>query len=346
MISSIAGWLFLPPIGIPLPGVPDYTKTSAVILSILLGIIVFDAIRLTTFRPRWFDIPIVVFCVSPFCSAISNDLGPYDGLSATATQCVEWLLPYWIGRLYFTDVESYRELGIGMIIGGVCLIPFCLFEMKMSAILQQVVYGIGGWEGERMGGYRPRVFFTSGLALGLWMNATCLVAWWFQWTVQYRRLGQVPAGFVTAALLIISTLCRATGATVLLVIGSLAMLICMRTRTKWVMWCVLGMAPAYYTVRSTNLWSGQSAVALARITVGEERASSLDFRLENEDLLIAKALQKPIFGWSGWGRNRVVDEMGNDMAVTDGYWIIVFGAHGFLGLSSMTLSMLLPGTSS
>jgi hypothetical protein len=44
------------------------------------------------------------------------------------TQCVEWLLSYWIGRMYLTDVESYRELGLGMIIGSVCLIPFCLIE--------------------------------------------------------------------------------------------------------------------------------------------------------------------------------------------------------------------------
>ncbi len=343
VIGSIAGWLILPPIGISLPGVPDYTKTSAITLSILLGIIVFDAVRLTTFRPRWFDIPMIVYCVSPFCSSISNDLGPYDGLSAMATQCVEWLLPYWIGRIYITDVKSYRELGLGMIIGGVCLIPFCLLEFKMSAITQQLVYGLGdNWEGVRMGGYRPKVFFSSGLALGLWMNATTLVAWWFQRTVQFKRLGDVPAGLVTTALLIISILCRATGATVLLAIGFVAMVICLRTRKKWAMWCVVGIAPLYCAVRSTELWSGQSAVVLAQMTVGEERACSLDFRLENEDLLIAKALQRPIFGWGGWGRNRVYDEMGNDMAITDGYWIILFGTGGYVGLSSITVSMLLP----
>ena len=36
-----------------------------------------------------------------------------------------------------------------MIIGGVCLIPFCLFEFKMRPILQPLVYGISsGWEGK------------------------------------------------------------------------------------------------------------------------------------------------------------------------------------------------------
>ena len=93
-------------------------------------------------------------------------------------QTVAWFLPYLVGRLYLTDVEALRELALGMIIGGLCLIPLCLFEIKMSPQLNYIVYGFGAFgafEGTRWGGYRPRVFFTSGLELGLWMNAT---AWW------------------------------------------------------------------------------------------------------------------------------------------------------------------------
>ena len=71
-----------------------------------------------------------------------------------------------------------------------------------------------------MGGYRPRIFFSTGLALGLWMNAATLVSWWFQWTGQFKKLAGVPAGLVTTALAIISVLCRATGATLLLRLGS------------------------------------------------------------------------------------------------------------------------------
>ena len=66
------------------------------------------------------------------------------------------------------------------------------------------------------------------------------------------------------------------------------------------------------------------------------------FQFENDDMLIAKAMQKPIFGWGGWGRNRVYDESGRDIAVTDGFWILVFGSNGYVGLMSMTLAMLLP----
>ena len=126
-------------------------------------------------------------------------------------------------------------------------------------------------------------------------------------------------------------------------LGFVAMLICLRTKSKWVMWCVLGIAPVYYLTRGTELWSGQALVALADMTVGPSRGALLDYRLENEDLLIAKALQRPIFGWGTWGRNRVYDELGADISITDGFWIIILGCHGLVGLSSMTLSMLLPG---
>ena len=63
-----------------LPGLPDYTKTGAAVLSILLATIIFEPTRLFTFRPRWFDLPMLVFCVCPFFSSISNDLGAYDGI--------------------------------------------------------------------------------------------------------------------------------------------------------------------------------------------------------------------------------------------------------------------------
>ncbi len=78
------------------------------------------------------------------------------------------------------------------------------------------------------------------------------------------------------------------------------------------------------------------------LLVGESRADSLDFRFDNDDFLIAKARQRPMFGWGGWSRNRVFDDKGNDIAITDGYWVIVFGINGFVGLISLNLAMLLP----
>ena len=53
---AISGWLFMPPISISLAGFPDYSKTTAISLSVLLGTVIFDFNRLLSFRLRWFEL--------------------------------------------------------------------------------------------------------------------------------------------------------------------------------------------------------------------------------------------------------------------------------------------------
>ena len=69
----------------------------------------------------------------------------------------------------------------------------------------------------------------------------------------------------------------------------------------------------------------------------------MKFRFMNEDLLAAKAMQRPVFGWGGWGRSRVFsEETGEDLTVTDGLWIIILGSSGFFGLITLMSMLLLP----
>ena len=44
-----------------------------------------------------------------------------------------------------------------------------------------------------------------------------------------------------------------------------------------------------------------------------------------------KAAEKPILGWGVWGRNRVFDEDGRDISVTDGGWVKDLGIYGWFG---------------
>ncbi len=67
----------------------------------------------------------------------------------------------------------------------------------------------------------------------------------------------------------------------------------------------------------------------------KDRASSLDFRLRNEDILLDHANQRPLFGWGSCNRNSCLhrDRLGatRDITVTDGTWIIILGTSGWLG---------------
>jgi tetratricopeptide (TPR) repeat protein len=105
------------------------------------------------------------------------------------------------------------------------------------------------------------------------------------------------------------------------------------------------LAPVLYVgVRTTKLWSGQQAVGWALTLVGPERAQSLEYRFQCEDLLMAKALQQPYLGWGGWARSSVQWEDTGKRVPTDGLWIIIFGEKGFYGLVLIYVAMILPVT--
>ena len=71
---------------------------------------------------------------------------------------------------------------------------------------------------------------------------------------------------------------------------------------------------------------------------------SLDFRLDMENLYIAKAQQRFILGWGTWSRGDVYDRDLNyrKATVLDGRWIGALGSCGLVGLTAMTTALLLP----
>src|SRR6476646_6522966 len=68
---------------------------------LLLGAVLFDTRSVLAFRPRWFDLPMAIWCLVPFGSSVTNGLGAYDGGSGVLDQLVRWGIAYFIGRIYF-----------------------------------------------------------------------------------------------------------------------------------------------------------------------------------------------------------------------------------------------------
>jgi hypothetical protein len=92
-----------------------------------------------------------------------------------------------------------------------------------------------------------------------------------------------------------------------------------------------GIVLLYPMLRGADLVPTDS-IHQAALSFNEQRAQSLKFRLDNEDMLLARANEKPLAGWGSWGRNRVYDpETGADLSVTDGIWVITIGSFGWLG---------------
>ena len=67
-------------------------------------------------------------------------------------------------------------------------------------------------------------------------------------------------------------------------------------------------------------------------SVSQDRADSLQFRLDNEKQLLERASQRFIFGWGRYGRSLIYDPTREiDTSVTDGFWIITIGQFGLFG---------------
>ena len=99
---------------------------------------------------------------------------------------------------------------------------------------------------------------------------------------------------------------------------------------------------AYPMLRTLNLFPTDALVQLAT-SFSTKRAQSLEFRFDNEDRLLAKAMQRPLLGWGASGRARVYDEEnGDDITVSDGTWIIRLGMRGFIGWAATFGFLLVP----
>ena len=292
--SFIAGWLLLPPGNIELPGFPDFSKATTISLAALMATAVFKPALILTVRPSWIDIPMLVWCLCPFMSATTNGLGAYDGFSAVVETFSMWGIPYLLGRVYIRKLEDCRELATWLFIAGLIYAVPALWEIRMSPQLARYVYGIpapaGGDYADELGkwGSRPRVFMGSGLALGMFMTTACISGFWLWMSGGLKRLWGFAAEVWVAALLIVTLLCKNMGATTLLFAGLAALLAAGKLRTGLVIYALLVAAPLYITLRVTNSWSAESMTALVG-DIHKARADSLQFRLDNENILVDKA---------------------------------------------------------
>ena len=270
IVAYIGGWLFLPVFGVDLKGLPPFSKVSATAYGALFGTLLFDTDRLTTFRPRWFDLPIVLWCIAPLFASLTNGLGLYDGLSASLSEIVMWGIAYFLGRVYFNDWEGMRELAIGVFVGGLLYVPLCLLEMRMSPQLHRWIYGYhqhAFGQHKRMGGYRPMVFMQHGIACAMWMAAASIVGVWLWMTGTVKKVFHVPIYLLVPPLIITAVLCKSAGAMILLMVGL--------GTFCWVRWfknalpllALIAFIPSYVGLRASATWSGQNLVDAAQNSI-------------------------------------------------------------------------------
>lgn len=352
VISFIVAWLFLPQrAGFTFPGLPDYERMSATVYGILLATIVYDTKRITMFSFSWIDLPMVIWCICPLFSSVSNNLGVYDGISESLFQTVSYGGPYFLGRLYLNDLAGLRKLAIGMFLTGLIYVPLCLYEIRFSPQLHRIVYGYHGnpafAQTIRYGGFRPTVFMRHGLSVGMWMMAATLIGIWFWKTGVIKHIYGIHIRWLVGFLLITFVLTKSTAAYGLLLMGIVFLFLAWQFHTS-IAFLLLVLSMMFYLQQNTvgNLNLTDKIITTLDRVVPEERIQSLEYRFDNEEILKEKAKERPIFGWGGWGRNRVYEYNSKgewvDITTSDSLWIIAFGQRGFVGLISVFSALFIP----
>lgn len=347
VISFVTAYLFLPVYDYLLPGLPVYGKMSATCYATLIAILCYDINILKKFRPSLIDIPMLFWISSALISSITNGLSLYDGFRAASERIAIWAVPYFLGRVYLNSLSGLRQLAIGIFTGGVLYAPLCLIEFKMSPFLHARVYGIAAndyaWgQSIRKGGYRPILFTVHGLSVALWMMAATLIGVWLWQSGSLHRFWNISMKWLVPPLLFIMVLIQSSGALLYLILSLIALYVAKWLRTSLIVMLLIGMISSYLYIATTGNFDGDQIVTFISTAINPERAQSLEYRLDNEKALVAKARQRMIFGWAGWGRSRIYNEWGLDASVTDSWWVIVFGVNGIFGLVSGTTVLLLP----
>ncbi len=346
-VAFVAGWMFLPVAAFKLPALPDYNKTTATCVGILLGAWLFDKQRFSEFRFNAADLPMIAWCIAPFFSSVANDLGPYDGLSQTMYQCITWGLPYYIARIYFTDIDAMKTLALAIFIGSIIYIPFCWFELIMSPQLHRMTYGFHQHNFLQTlrdgGGFRPMVYMDHGLMTSMWMVLGVFLGSWLLYVGELpEKILSVPTRYMLMLLAFTAIMMQSVGSLVLLVIGLLVIYLSSKIKKPVLLIVMVAIPHLYVITRTTGIWDGTNLSGFVAEKFSADRAQSLQFRFDNETILIDKALQGTLFGWGGFGRSRVYDDKGRDISIADGLWIITLGQNGIYGLATLIIAIQVP----
>ncbi len=348
--SVVIGYLFLPEnffaVNLPLA---DYDKPFAISFAAALGAVLFrekpgpDLKVVRTPLPACMFMLLAMFLfVTPIGTFLTNPetlvngptirpgLSPRDALAdmvKAGIAIVPLVLAWWMLR----RPEHHRELLMAILMMGLVYTFFTLFERRMAPQLNMWVYGYfpHAWlQHIRGGGYRPLVFLRHGLWLGFFLFTVLLAAIALSRDPEVRSRALMP--FAAMWVMLVLLLSRNLGASMLaLVFAPLLALTTFKLqgRIASVLAIVILTYPALHEAMEQPMDRFLDFVS----DLSAERAQSFETRLNNETQLLDRANEKPIFGWGGWGRMRIVDETGRDVSLVDGAWIVFKGNSGWVG---------------
>lgn len=344
--TLLAGYLLLPPVvGIDLPLLPPVDKNSIPALCALVGAMVMrDRLDLAWRRPEgWVMALAVVAILTPAVTMATNPepliegntfrpgLGLFDALNGTIGTAL-MLLPFFLGYQVMASTEGVRSWMLSLMIAGLAYSLPMLLEVRLSPQLNVWIYGFFAHDFSqsiRYGGFRPMVFLEHGLWVAIFaVMAVLSAAVALRETPRPARIRQMGILFY---LLVVLVLCK-SAASIIYAMLLVPIILLTQTRLQVRLAGILAVAVLLYPLAQwTGVFPTETVKDLAG-SIDPERGRSLEFRFNNEEILLERASRKPLAGWGGWGRNLEVDPIsGRFTSVSDGYWIVMMTLGGIMG---------------
>ena len=262
---------------------------------------------------------------------VLSGLKTYDAFSMSLGLLIT-IVPFLLARRFLATSESHVVLLKILVLAMLAYSLLALWELRMSPQLNKQIYGFGPhrWSQHVRGdGYRPIVFMHHGLRLAIlfMMASLAAMALWREKLSQSDSIKWLAASIYV---LIVLFMCKSLGAFVIAFV-LLPVVFMLSARLQLLIAAVfVGIILVYPLMRGAGLVP-TNLIYKTALAVDAKRAHSIQYRFGNEDELLAHANKKPIAGWGTWGRNRVFNEKGVDIAATDGLWVIIVGVYGWLG---------------
>lgn len=357
--SILGGYLVLPPIAeFDLPLVPDMDKFAIASLS-AFALAVFYLKDPVPLWPRYWParllllgfvlgaIPTVltnseplIFQVMAGSDPIIFETNRIPGLrwidigSVLSNQLIV-LAPFLLGRYYLASETGMRELLYALMIAALAYSLPALYEVRFSPQLNVWIYGFFQHSFEQMmrdGGFRAIVFLPHALWLALFFLSALVAAA----TLTRHAEGETRRRFLLATgYLALVLLANKSLATILYATALLPVIFLASTRQMILLACGFAVLAILYPVLRQAGAIPLDAILAKAEAIDPDRRQSLEYRFDNETLLLERAREKWLFGWGGWGRNLVRDiETSEILTIPDGRWILTFGAFGWFGYVS------------
>lgn len=264
----------------------------------------------------------------------------YDGISMGFGFVIDYYLPFAIAQRVFRTERDLRDLFEVLGLAGLAYLPLCAVELRLSPQLHSWFYGYHPSEfGQslRGGGFRPMVFMNHGLAVSMFLFAS------FTATLALVRLRarSSPSPAARAGLLaLFIALSKSLGASLFAAASAVTQpFVSARTTARAVV-VIAVVVVAYPTLRASGVVPTADLVEAAA-SLSPERAASLLFRFDQEEQLLARARERPLHGWGGWGRPQIWKPWGR-ISIPDGYWIIQLGSFGYVGFGAAFALLVVP----